>query len=64
MASIHASSCETTSNPFVIRLTRVTARIYRPAISSYSNLNIKSALLDEKSGALIYGANLTVITIR
>ena len=63
LATIYASSYQRTGNPFVIRLTGVTVKIWRPTSASYSHLNLKSALLDEKSGALIYGTNLTVITI-
>lgn len=63
LAVIHAKSFEITSSPFVFRLNGVTGQLYNPLTSSYSNLSIKAAFIDEKSGALIDVDRLTVIQI-
>jgi hypothetical protein len=63
MAAIHADSFQTTSSPFVFRLTGVRATIYQPTTASYSKLKLRAALIDEKTAALIYGPNLSVTMI-
>ena len=63
LAVIDAKSWESTSSPFLFKLNGVTGAIYNPASSLYSNLNVPSAFFDAKSGALISGQNLTMISI-
>ncbi|MDQ2842354.1 MAG: hypothetical protein M3Y72_15185 [Acidobacteriota bacterium] len=60
---INAKAWERISHPSVFRLKGVTGKVYSPASSSYTDLHLKSAVFDEKSGVLIYGEDLTVVTL-
>jgi hypothetical protein len=60
---LHAKSWARTDSPYIFKLTGVTGSVYKRSSSSYSNISFNAALLDERSGTLISGRDLTVTNL-